>query len=111
MAARPTSSEDILVKALLQIEDLQETVQQLGEARALPQKFPRGVTLGGYLAQARINKKMTLDEVAKAARASKSFVWAYENNKNPVPTVAAMLKLSKALTVPFDVLCHLAAKV
>jgi transcriptional regulator with XRE-family HTH domain len=57
--------------------------------------------LGAEIKRARVDARMSLDEVGRAAGLTKSHVWELEQGRARNPTIKAIHGLSIALGVPF----------
>lgn len=93
------------------IETLREAV--LWEASAQDEATE---TLAETLKAARVEQKLSLQDVASAANMSKAHIWDIEQGCSTNPTVAALSSISAAIGVPYRklaasaLLSHLKAK-
>lgn len=70
-------------------------------------KHPHAVgvpKLGKRLRALRIRREESLQDVADAARMSKSHVWEIERGRNPNPTIGTLLALAAHFDVPIQTL-------
>lgn len=60
--------------------------------------------LGDKLKKLRKDQKLTLEELAKKAGPSKSYIWELENKDPPKPSADTLIKLANTLGVTLDYL-------
>ncbi|MDR1694527.1 MAG: helix-turn-helix domain-containing protein [Lactobacillaceae bacterium] len=60
--------------------------------------------LGDKIKRLRIEKNMTLDELAQIIEAQKSYVWGLENRKIEKPSAEKLTKIAEALGVTVEYL-------
>lgn len=67
-------------------------------------------SLPELIADERSSRKMSFDELAKEAGISKAHVFEIEKGNCVNPTVSSLYKLSRALGIPFLILCNAAIR-
>lgn len=66
--------------------------------------MPPKAKFGARIKALRTEKKMTLDQLAKATSSSKSYVWELENKNPPRPSAAKLSAIAQSLGVTVDYL-------